>query len=715
MITLFSMMIADDWSGSARPVYEEQPPVVLFFFLYTVMLTMGLLNVVTGMVVDTVNQVKAKHDKEEQEQQKENQKRRLADVVDIVFKHSTHEITEEEFVSHSSRGELVEMLEIVDFPHHFTLRDFFTILDSSGHKTLYKSQFIDGLVTLINSNTFHRECQILLGVHKLRRTIVEVRKELATLHHRMRETVKPHHHHHHHHGHDPHGQTAPHLIMAPQQTRGHMIDQQAYAKLLSASPKEIRALSAELRQKREASCDHWEQLRSTLHDAAMEHCFEELRLAWAALELEYRTGESGSKNQTLTPSPAPPDSPIAEIQEQWYVWHKLYGAVSSESLQDLRQGLEHARNIGIGEKSCAILFTFCDALSRHQQIEGFSSTEVVQALDRGDWMRALDLVIEISLARGADKSLLLNALARLCAESGGYDAPPANLNQSRTNSRQAQANGAPSGKLAREQLGPQTTASTLGVQLDFAAMDNLRAKTMTKVLKPVEMTEDMRGRLVAVLHTEAADHAERELKKAWEELDRAYRSAELVAGHAGAFGPGYTPFSRHEELFFIRNQINNAVLQESLLELRRSLSHAMSFGIDMRSMEIEVAYRDALSRHLMGEGFSSAHISQALERGDWWSAMDDIIGASFARGADRHMLVKMIAKVCSPTSHFPKMDGGNALEDRKPDDDPEPDAVEEPHEPTMEELQRARIEELQRQAGIQRGVGSEGSVTGTSI
>merc|ERR1719482_2015604 len=122
-------MITDNWSGYSRPVYEEQAPVVMFFFAYTIFLTMGLLNVVTGMVVDTVNTVKENHDKEEKDFLRERQKRKLEEIVDIVFRGPTQEITEEDFVSHSSKGEMMELLELVDFPHHFTLRDFFTILD----------------------------------------------------------------------------------------------------------------------------------------------------------------------------------------------------------------------------------------------------------------------------------------------------------------------------------------------------------------------------------------------------------------------------------------------------------------------------------------------------------------------------------------------------------------------------------------------------------
>merc|ERR1719409_1880431 len=116
-------------------------------------------------------------------------------------------------------------------------------------------------------------------------------------------------------------------------------------------------------------------------------------------------------------------------------------------------------------------------------------------------------------------------------------------------------------------------------------------------------------------------------------------------------GPGYSPFSKQEELFFIRNQIVNAIHQESLGEIRRALTYAMAFGIDPKTIEIEAAYRDALARHQQSDGFNPKHVKQVLENGDWWSALDIIIGASLARGADRNMLLKMIGKVCM-TSQF---------------------------------------------------------------
>lgn len=395
--------------------------------------------------------------------------------------------------------------------------------------------------------------------------------------------------------------------------------------------------------------DHWERLRATLHAAAMEHCLEELELAWETLD-EIRTGDRDHP----MPSTATPGTDLSLLQERWYVWHKLYDAVSREDLHEMRQCLDHASTAGIDEKSHAILYTFCDAMSRHQRIVGVSLSEVTEALECGDWMRALDSVIEISMARGADKSLILNALARLCADSYGYSAWNPSGDSALTPGVQV----------------PDSIAKPQDVMVSVAGLDSARGKALQSTIAPVA-TKDLRGRLVAVLHSEAAEHAQQEMKQAWQELEGAYQAANRNGISKGGFGPGYSPFSRQEEIFFFRNQINNAVAAESVQWLRRALSHALAFGMDIRTLEIEAAYCDALARHAQGAGFSPRSVVESLERGDWWSALDDIIGASFARGIDKHVLFKMIAKVCCSTVNFTPENvvasQGQSLEDKRLD------------------------------------------------
>merc|ERR1719265_205273 len=200
MITLFSMMITDNWGGYSRVVYEEQTPLIIFFYFYTIFLTMGLLNVVTGMVVDTVNSVKSQKDAEALEKSSEAQKKHLTEVILNVFQDDGMEISEEEFITHAMAGDLLEILEIVDVPHHFTLKDTYTVLDNRGHKNVYIDEFVEGLVGLVNSTSFHRQCHILLGIHKMRRGVVDLRKELSTIHHKV-QNHKPRDLKHSRHGH----------------------------------------------------------------------------------------------------------------------------------------------------------------------------------------------------------------------------------------------------------------------------------------------------------------------------------------------------------------------------------------------------------------------------------------------------------------------------------------------------------------------------------
>merc|ERR1719428_729033 len=91
----------------------------------------------------------------------------------------------------------------------------------------------------------------------------------------------------------------------------------------------------------------------------------------------------------------------------------------------------------------------------------------------------------------------------------------------------------------------------------------------------------------------------------------------------------------------------------------------MNAGMDPKSLEIECAYRDVLSRREYTTGFSVSSVLDALQKGDWFNAIDDIICACFARGADKKTLIRLIAQLCSRntrefhvTSHFETMGQG---------------------------------------------------------
>jgi hypothetical protein len=307
---------------------------------------------------------------------------------------------------------------------------------------------------------------------------------------------------------------------------------------------------------------------------------------------------------------------FSALQEQYAVWNKLSSAVSRESLYDLKQALESASSIILSDTSRAILLTYCDALTRQQNAARWSTDEVVKAVERGSYERALDMVIEIATTHGAEAGLLLSWLTRLCAD---------------WNARKPAAN-------------PPATSYNELVALATANGNGHKKKAVD--------TEDV-GSLVLILERKAARNARLELNKVWDALDSAYdpsTNADKAGDKSGGIGPSYSPFSRQEELFFIRNKIVSAIFEQSLVELRRALAYAMAFGVQPESIEIEAAYRDALAAHQQADGFSPSYVRTALEEGDWWSAFDTIIGVALARGVNASRLQRTIGTYQSRAS-----------------------------------------------------------------
>jgi len=361
--------------------------------------------------------------------------------------------------------------------------------------------------------------------------------------------------------------------------------------------------------------DPWEQVRNKLHAAAMQHSKEELRKRWEELEWEYKSMDPASRlKHCVMPSLSGGSrgTSFAVLQEQYGVWNKLSSAISRESLFDLKQALDHAANHELSDTSRAILFTYCDALTRHHQAFRFTTDEVVNTLERGAYEPAIDMVVDIATSQGANVGLLLTWLTRLCADwNAGM--PPAD---------------------------PPGTTGRDAMSLQLAQLNGETYDTNGNGHKTKSESEDLVGSLVGILQTKASRHARLELNRAWDELDSAY--APDAADPKGGLGPDYKPFSKQEELFYIRNKIVNAIHQQNLVDLRRAISYALAFGLDPKTIEIEAAYRDALAKHQQEDGFSPNQVRDSLDKGDWWTTLDIIVRVALARGTDKNRLQRVI-------------------------------------------------------------------------
>merc|ERR1719199_1932026 len=54
MVTLFNVAILAEWTEIVRPVFLKQPGMAVFFIIFSVFVCFGVMNVIIGMIVDSV-------------------------------------------------------------------------------------------------------------------------------------------------------------------------------------------------------------------------------------------------------------------------------------------------------------------------------------------------------------------------------------------------------------------------------------------------------------------------------------------------------------------------------------------------------------------------------------------------------------------------------------------------------------------------------------
>jgi len=144
--------------------------------------------------------------------------------------------------------------------------------------------------------------------------------------------------------------------------------------------------------------------------ATLRHCQEELRRAKKQLEMQ----DASSKTAGLPPGYWSPDPDTFSKQEEYFlVWANLYDAITQRNASECRRWVHHAQNIGIQDCIIELEEAYGERLSRSTRGPWASTQRVANAVDRGEWVEAVEHLIESCVARGARRSVLQEALMRL--------------------------------------------------------------------------------------------------------------------------------------------------------------------------------------------------------------------------------------------------------------------------------------------------------------
>ncbi|CEM04539.1 unnamed protein product [Vitrella brassicaformis CCMP3155] len=186
MYTLFQVITLESWSQDiARPIIKRQPAMVIFFILFLVVTTFGLLNIVVGVIVEnTLATARNNEDKEKKQMELERMRvlKHLRDIFVLSDADQSGTITLEEFRGAFDNPEVYELLRQIELPIH-EAEELFMILDGDNSGELSVDEFIGGCVQLKGN-------QKPKDMLALQMTLQALQKRVETVEERMQKSMQ---------------------------------------------------------------------------------------------------------------------------------------------------------------------------------------------------------------------------------------------------------------------------------------------------------------------------------------------------------------------------------------------------------------------------------------------------------------------------------------------------------------------------------------------
>jgi len=192
MLSLCGLVMLAEWFH-VREVWNVQPWFVPFFLGFVIFVTFGLLNVVIGIIMESVHSADSESKQQEQEKKQKEQMEKvflLSSLFDDIraslpvseWAQRSEAVSEEvmETAVSANSGLLRDALQGIDLPHGFLTSDLHDILDEDCDGTLTRKEFVEGMFRLIYSNDMQRYCLLAQSVSRIRKEVLESRSWIMT-------------------------------------------------------------------------------------------------------------------------------------------------------------------------------------------------------------------------------------------------------------------------------------------------------------------------------------------------------------------------------------------------------------------------------------------------------------------------------------------------------------------------------------------------------
>merc|ERR1712232_698809 len=177
--TLFGIILLSEWS-LIRPIAEIHPVFLPTFYLALILVTFGVLNVMIGIVVEKTTEAIQRLKAEKQDQINEAQNdlcKLLADVLFDLDVDGDCTLSREEFEAGVKDTRMVRLIANLGLPLCFTSVELFNMLDVDGSGVISKHEFVNGVLRLLNCNTFQRDCMLSMRFGTVQQSFKRLKAE----------------------------------------------------------------------------------------------------------------------------------------------------------------------------------------------------------------------------------------------------------------------------------------------------------------------------------------------------------------------------------------------------------------------------------------------------------------------------------------------------------------------------------------------------------
>jgi hypothetical protein len=186
MMTLFNLAIQAEFSEILWPLLLHQPIFVPFLLVFTITVTYGMMNLIIGLVVESVIGNARAFDQESAEQKAQVKKRALNNITKTMHQivsatgHLTADVISE--ADGNDMDMMRKLIHAMGLPGYFTPFHLLELLDENGNGKIDEDELIEGTARLVDALDmncpFQHMCILQRSMHCLKAEVFQQQKSM---------------------------------------------------------------------------------------------------------------------------------------------------------------------------------------------------------------------------------------------------------------------------------------------------------------------------------------------------------------------------------------------------------------------------------------------------------------------------------------------------------------------------------------------------------